>query len=352
MRVWIIRVAFIILCAVAVFHLAGSIPVRIPLHRYLITAGGAVVAAGLLVAIEKSFKKTSLSRLIPPAVGLIIGLIVGYFLTILVVAVWLEPAGQAQDAVQSAFWEAVRAYLTIGFMLLFGQFGLILGVTRAPSTVDVVEQALLRGKGQYHSPKILDTSVIIDGRIADICDIGFIEGTLIIPRFVLRELQNIADSADSLRRARGRRGLDMLKRIQEDSNKVDVQIYEEELERDEKVDTKLVELAKRLDAKVITNDFNLNKVAQIDGVSVLNVNDLANAVKPAVLPDEQLVVKVLKEGKEAGQGIGYLDDGTMVVVDGGKFYMGREIRVVVTSVLQTAAGKMIFAKTDKVVPSR
>jgi uncharacterized protein YacL len=352
MRTWIIRGVFIILCGVATFHLAGYVPERITFQRYLITLAGVAVAAGLVVAVERSLKKSFVSRFVPPAIGLIVGLVIGYFLTIIVVDIWLGSAADAEDVVQSVFWEAVKAYLTIGFMLLFGQFGLILGVTKAPAMVDVVEQALLRGKGQYHSPKILDTSVIIDGRIADICDIGFIEGTLIVPRFVLRELQNIADSADSLRRARGRRGLDMLNRIQDDSEKVDVEIYEIELERDEKVDTKLVELAKRLDAKVITNDFNLNKVAQIDGVSVLNVNDLANAVKPAVLPDEQLVVKVLKEGKEAGQGIGYLDDGTMVVVDGGKFYMGREIRVVVTSVLQTAAGKMIFAKTDKAASSR
>ena len=351
MGAWIVRGIFIVLCGIVAFQIAVSFAQASPLQPYLLTAGGVAMAVGLMV-MERSLRKSAVDRLVPPAVGLILGLVTGYFLTAYVVNFWWMPSESGMKVADDALREAVTTYLTIGLMLVFGYFGLILGMARAPAMVDVVEQALLRGKGKYHSPKLLDTSVIIDGRIADICDIGFIEGTLVIPRFVLRELQNIADSADSLRRARGRRGLDMLNRIQEETDKVDVQIYEAELEGDEKVDTKLVELAKRLNARIVTNDFNLNKVAQIDGVSVLNINDLANAVKPAVLPDEQMVVKVLKEGKEPGQGIGYLDDGTMVVVDGGKFYMGREIRVVVTSVLQTAAGKMIFAKTDRIVSAR
>ena len=356
MGVWLVRGVFILVCGFVAFQIAVSfpehIPERIPHQPYLVTIVGAVVATGL-VAVERSLKKKPVvDKLVPPAVGLILGLVTGYFLTRYVVEFWWSPSNEGVEAAQTALIEAISAYLTIGLMLIFGFFGLSLGMTGKPTTDDLVERALLKGRGKYHSPKILDTSTIIDGRIADVCDSGFIEGTLIIPRFVLRELQNIADSADPLRRARGRRGLDMLNKIQEGTDKVDVQIYETELGDNEKVDTKLVEMAKRLDAKIITNDFNLNKVAQIDKVSVLNVNDLANAVKPAVLPDEQMIVKVMKEGKEPGQGIGYLDDGTMVVVDGGKSYMSREVRVVVTSVLQTAAGKMIFAKIDRVVSHR
>jgi uncharacterized protein YacL len=191
--------------------------------------------------------------------------------------------------------------------------------------------------------KILDTSVIIDGRIADICKTGFIEGTLVIPEFVLEELQHIADSSDLLKRNRGRRGLDILNKIQKELV-VKVLIYEGDYEEITEVDSKLVKLAKALQGKVITNDFNLNKVCELQGVSVLNINDLANAVKPVVLPGEEIVVQVIKDGKEHGQGVAYLDDGTMIVVEGGRDYIGTHIEVLVTSVLQTSAGRMIFAK--------
>ncbi len=191
--------------------------------------------------------------------------------------------------------------------------------------------------------KILDTSVIIDGRIADICRTGFIEGTLIIPGFVLEELRHIADSSDSLKRNRGRRGLDILNKIQKELD-IEVEIYEEDFEDIVEVDSKLVKLAQILDGSIITNDFNLNKVAEFQKVQVLNINELANAVKPVVLPGEEMVVQVIKDGKETGQGVAYLDDGTMIVVDGGKRHIGGTIGVMVTSVLQTAAGRMIFAK--------
>ncbi len=193
------------------------------------------------------------------------------------------------------------------------------------------------------SYKILDTSVIIDGRIADICQTFFIEGVLVIPGFVLEELQHIADSSNLLRRNRGRRGLDILKKIQNEIE-VPVEIYDYDFEEIEEVDSKLVKLAKMLDGKIITNDYNLNKVAELQGVTVLNINELANAVKPVVLPGEEMEVKIIKDGEEPGQGVGYLDDGTMVVVDQGKDHIGEEIEVLVTSVLQTAAGRMIFAK--------
>jgi uncharacterized protein YacL len=192
-------------------------------------------------------------------------------------------------------------------------------------------------------PKILDTSVIIDGRVADIVQTGFLEGPLIVPSFVLSELQHIADSSDVLKRNRGRRGLDILKRIQSEAL-VAVQILDVDFDDIQDVDSKLVRLAKDLDGKVITNDFNLNKVAELQGVHVLNINDLVNAVKPMVLPGEEMTVHLIKDGKEQGQGIGYLDDGTMIVVDGGRRYIGESVGVLVTNVLQTTAGKMIFAK--------
>ncbi|EFM11519.1 PilT protein domain protein [Paenibacillus curdlanolyticus YK9] len=199
------------------------------------------------------------------------------------------------------------------------------------------------GKSRFEEHKILDTSVIIDGRIADICKTGFIEGTLVIPEFVLEELQHIADSSDLLKRNRGRRGLDILNKIQKELD-VRVLIYEGDFEEIGEVDSKLVKLAKALGGKVVTNDFNLNKVCELQGVSVLNINDLANAVKPVVLPGEEIVVQVIKDGKEHGQGVAYLDDGTMIVVEGGREYIGTTMEVLVTSVLQTSAGRMIFAK--------
>ncbi|CDN41061.1 MULTISPECIES: PIN/TRAM domain-containing protein [Paenibacillus] len=195
----------------------------------------------------------------------------------------------------------------------------------------------------FEEHKIMDTSVIIDGRIADICKTGFIEGTLVIPEFVLEELQHIADSSDLLKRNRGRRGLDILNKIQKELD-VKVLIYEGDFEEIGEVDSKLVKLAKLLRGKVLTNDFNLNKVCELQGVSVLNINDLANAVKPVVLPGEEIVVQIIKDGKEHGQGVAYLDDGTMIVVEGGRDYIGMTMEVLVTSVLQTSAGRMIFAK--------
>lgn len=200
-----------------------------------------------------------------------------------------------------------------------------------------------RSKNSKLEPKILDTSVIIDGRIFDICQTGFIEGSLIIPNFVLEELRHIADSSDSLKRNRGRRGLDILNKIQKELN-IDVQIYEKDFPNITEVDSKLLKLAQVLNGKVITNDYNLNKVAEFQGVSVLNINELANAVKPVVLPGEEMHIQVVKDGKESGQGIAYLDDGTMIVIEGGRKHIGQNLDVIVTSVLQTAAGRMIFAR--------
>lgn len=194
--------------------------------------------------------------------------------------------------------------------------------------------------------KVLDTSVIIDGRIFDLCQTGFIEGTLVIPNFVLDELRHIADSGDGLKRNRGRRGLDILNKIQKELS-IKVEIWEGDFPEISEVDTKLLKLAQVLDGKVITNDYNLNKVAEVQGVPVLNINELANAIKPVVLPGEEMKIQIVKDGKESGQGLAYLDDGTMIVVEEGRKYIGNTIIVIVTSVLQTAAGRMIFAKAKE-----
>jgi uncharacterized protein YacL len=197
--------------------------------------------------------------------------------------------------------------------------------------------------GENEVFKILDTSAIIDGRIVDICKTGFLEGVIIVAGFVLEELRHIADSPDLLKRNRGRRGLDVLNKIQKEMD-IPVQIYEGDFEDIPEVDSKLVKLAKTINGKIITNDFNLNKVCELQGIAVLNINELANAVKPVVLPGEEMVAQIIKDGKESGQGVAYLDDGTMVVVEGGRRFIGDTIEVLVTSVLQTAAGRMIFAK--------
>lgn len=197
--------------------------------------------------------------------------------------------------------------------------------------------------GEFACSKVLDTSVIIDGRIFDICQSGFIEGTLVIPTFVLDELRHIADSSDSLKRAKGRRGLDILNKIQKELS-IKVDIWEGDFKEIKEVDIKLLKLAQSMNGKVITNDYNLNKVAELQGVPVLNINELANSVKPVLLPGEIMKAQVIKDGKESGQGVAYLEDGTMIVIEEGKKYIGESIMVMVTSVLQTAAGRMIFAK--------
>ena len=224
----------------------------------------------------------------------------------------------------------------------FGYLGVTIGIREGERFNPASLKKLFRG-GVDENLKILDTSVIIDGRIADVCETEFLDGTLIIPQFILHELQHIADSSDSLKRARGRRGLDVLHRIQK-MNHMEVRIVDDDVPRIREVDSKLVALAKRSGAKIVTNDFNLNKVAELQGIKVLNINDLSNAVKPVALPGETMRVFVLKEGKEQGQGVAYLDDGTMIVVENGRRHLSRNVEVSVTSVLQTAAGRMIFTR--------
>jgi len=266
--------------------------------------------------------------------GTIVGGIIGIALGLFFATLFLIPLNfLLKNMVVVSF--AVRA--------IFGYGGMLIGLSRGKGMTIHGISGLFSGKGIEENLKILDTSVIIDGRIADVCEAGFIEGTFIVPQFILQELQYIADSQDSTKRARGRRGLDVLHKIQKMSN-ITVRIVDEDFPKIKEVDAKLVALGKVMNAKIITNDFNLNKVAQLQGVSVLNINELANSLKPVVLPGETMRVFVLKEGKEYNQGVAYLDDGTMVVVENGRKFMGKNIEVTVTSVLQTTAGRMIFSR--------
>jgi len=233
-----------------------------------------------------------------------------------------------------AIWTSVMGYL-----------GLVLGSKKVDEFFNLFGTSQAKENKDY---RILDTSTIIDGRLADICDTGFLEGTLIVPRFVLDELQYIADSSDSMKRSRGRRGLDILNRMQKSAG-ITIEIVDQDFPRIKSVDAKLVALAKKMNGKIITNDFNLNKVAELQGIRILNVNELANALKPVVLPGEVMTVKIIKEGKEAGQGVAYLDDGTMIIVDNAQRYQGATVEALVTSVLQTTAGRMIFSELKDIV---
>ncbi|MBM7853799.1 uncharacterized protein YacL [Desulfohalotomaculum tongense] len=287
--------------------------------------------------IDQYLAKTPTSDLIMGTVGLIFGLIIANLLGSIL-----------------SFMGPVGKIVWLLSTILFGYLGLSVGIKKREEILGLISNLLRFGKEKTFkteakgggSVKILDTSVIIDGRIADLCASGFIEGVLLVPTFVVDELRHIADSSDVLKRNRGRRGLDILNHMRKNMPDVKVQIYDNVRSLDDiaEVDAKLVKLAEKLNAKIMTNDFNLNKVAELQGVKVLNINELANAVKPVVLPNEEMDVQVVKDGKEFGQGLAYLDDGTMIVVEGGKRYMNQTITVVVTSVLQTAAGRMIFAK--------
>ncbi len=286
--------------------------------------GGAVLAILTILSVENT-KKTSLKKISGAVIGLLLGLVFARLLSS-AVPLFVKSGG---IAISSVIY-AILAYVGLKVGLQKGEEFTFqsLGISRG------VEEEFF---------KILDTSVIIDGRLADICETGFIEGVFIVPQFVLHELQHIADSPDAVKRTRGKRGLEILHRMQK-SVDIEVRISDQDFPRIKEVDTKLVELAKRIGGTIITNDANLNKVAELQGISVLNINALANALKPIVLPGEEINVYVLKEGKEPGQGVAYLDDGTMVVVENGRRFMGRSLDVVVTSVLQTTAGRMIFAK--------
>ncbi|WP_350343785.1 PIN/TRAM domain-containing protein [Proteinivorax tanatarense] len=302
---------FSILCALLFFTISPLISRKIiALGRYL----------------DKKLYYTPVQDIIAGIVGLIIGLVIA---TLLIFPLKELPI--------------VGPFLPFVVNLTLGYLGYIIAISKWDDILSLFGKSS-KEKSDGAMVKILDTSVIIDGRIADICEARFIEGKLVIPGFVLEELRHIADSSDTLKRNRGRRGLDILNRIQKEID-VPVVIMENDTTGEGmEVDSRLVRLAQKLKGMVVTNDYNLNKVCELQGVPVLNINELANAVKPVVLPGEEMNVEVVKDGKEAGQGIGYLDDGTMIVVDGGKNHIGENLDVLVTSVLQTAAGRMIFAK--------
>ena len=285
--------------------------------------------SGLAVLFEWLLRDLALTNLFGALVGGAIGLAMAKGIG--AALFWADPSNK-------------RVAFLHGFLLLLLPYiGLVLGGRKGEWLEPSRLLGLFRASGPQRRYKILDTSVIIDGRIADLCDTGFMDGTLVIPQFVLKELQLVADSADSMKRNRGRRGLDILQKIQKMSG-VEVSISDADYPEVREVDLKLIELARSLQGKIVTNDFNLNKVAQLRGVEVLNINELANALKPVVLPGEIMKVFVLKEGKEYNQGVAYLDDGTMVVVDNARKMISKTIDVVVTSVLQTTAGKMIFGR--------
>ena len=292
---------------------------------------GLVIGVGTIF-FELRVRRASLKTLIGAATGSILGIVGAALIgTLLTPQPWDQP---------------VKSFVVICLVMFMAYVGLLVGAAKG----DYIDLSALGGilseKGAKQSYKILDTSVIIDGRVADIAEAGFMGGVIMIPQFVLRELQQIADSSDSAKRNRGRRGLDILQRIQKNSN-LEVQIYEADFPQVKEVDLKLIELGKLLNAPIVTNDFNLNKVAHLRGVEVLNINELANALKPVVLPGEIMRVFILKEGKEYNQGVAYLDDGTMVVVDNARRQIGKNVDMVVTSVLQTTAGKMIFGRVEE-----
>ncbi|MGH9200682.1 MAG: PIN/TRAM domain-containing protein [Vicinamibacterales bacterium] len=287
--------------------------------------GLAVLAVGLEWQLRSTPVTNMLGALLGGGIGLLLAKGIGAALF------WIDHADQR------------AAFLHSFILLLLPYLGLVVGGRRGEWLEPSRMMTLFRPAGPERRYKILDTSVIIDGRIADLCDTGFMDGTLVIPQFVLKELQLVADSSDSMKRNRGRRGLDILQKIQKMSG-VDVVISDVDYPEIREVDLKLIELARNLPGKIVTNDFNLNKVAQLRGVDVLNINELANALKPVVLPGEIMKVFILKEGKEYNQGVAYLDDGTMVVVDNARKMISKTIDIVVTSVLQTTAGKMIFGR--------
>jgi uncharacterized protein YacL len=300
--------------------------------RLLDTAVG-VALGGAIIFFEIRLRAVSLKRLIGSALGSVTGIVGAYLFSLVI-----------RNSVPNGH---LQSFLQLLVMCVMAYVGLVVGAAKG----ELLNLAALGGifggeKQSRRSYKILDTSVIIDGRIADIAETGFLDGVLTIPAFVLRELQLVADSADSLKRNRGRRGLDILQRIQKLTN-IQVTIVEDDFPSVREVDMKLIELAKVYEGKIVTNDFNLNKVAQLHGVEVLNINELANALKPIVLPGEIMKVFILKEGKEYNQGVAYLDDGTMVVVDNARKMIGKTVDISVTSVLQTTAGKMIFGKFDE-----
>lgn len=331
MTIIAIRVFFIFLSSVAGYYIGSLFGAFQP--AWLI--GGALIGCGaalVIILIEITMKRFSVRNLSAAVFGLIFGFFMAWILTSVMRLIPMS--------IQ------MFASLQIILILIFCYLGMVIAMRGKDEFNLIIPYVKFVRQDKKDDIVILDTSVIIDGRIADIFRTHFIEGRIVIPRFVLKELQQIADSQDSLKRNRGRRGLDVLNKIQK-STDLDVRIQEEDFPEVKEVDAKLVKLAKLLGGKIFTNDFNLNKVAELQGITVLNVNELAGALRPVVLPGEPMEVLISKEGKEYNQGIAYLDDGTMIVIDSSKHLIGQKVKVIVTSVLQTSAGRMIFAKLEE-----
>ena len=326
----IVRALLVLICSVSGYFIAYYTMAAASSYAVFQAIFGLIiglVVALLVIRVERDIRKQSVRIIAGGVGGMIIGLLIA-----LMIGFGLNMVIRIPQNQQVVPWIYL---LLIGIL---GYMGLVIGSKK-------VEEVNFRttDSRKLMDHRLLDTSVIIDGRIADICDTGFVDGELIVPRFVLNELQFIADSSDSMKRSRGRRGLDVLNRMQK-STAINIEIVEQDFPKIKGVDGKLVALAQKLSAKLLTNDYNLNKVAELQGVRVLNVNELANAMKPVVLPGEQMTVKIIREGKEQGQGVGYLDDGTMIIVDGAQKMINTTVDVVVTSVLQTMAGRMIFTE--------
>lgn len=330
MTLLFVRIFFVILSTVVGFFISTYI-VSPGSKNGLIGALSGLLASIVLILFERGMRKVSIRNLSAAVFGLIFGLFMSW---VLISAIKLIP-------MDAETFSIIQIILT----LMFCYLGMVIAMRGKDEFNLIIPYVKFTRQDERDDIILLDTSVIIDGRISDICATKFIEGRLVVPRFVLKELQHIADSGDVLKRNRGRRGLDILNKIQKNSD-IDVKIEEADFPEIQDVDAKLVKLAKVLGAKIFTNDFNLNKIAQLQGVVVLNVNELANALKPVVLPGEVLEAKIVKEGKEFNQGIAYLEDGTMIVADNTRNLIGHTVRVLVTSVLQTSAGRMIFAKLE------
>ena len=323
-----IRIFFVILSVIIGFQIGSFVQAGVADFSVLGASIGFLIAI-LIIILEFTMRKVSVRGLSSAVFGLLFGLIMAKLVSDTLALISLD-----KNLVYS-----LRVVLTLVFCYL----GMIMAIRGRDEFNIIVPYVKFSRQDQKDEMILLDTSVIIDGRIADICKTGFLDGKFIVPRFVLKELQQIADSADSLKRERGRRGLDILSKLQKNSN-IDVKIHNDDFPDIKEVDLKLVKLAKVLGAKIFTSDYNLNKVSEIQGIRVLNVNELANALRPVVLPGEMIETRLIKEGKEYNQGVGYLEDGTMIVVDNGRRLIGQNVNVVVGSVLQTAAGRMIFGK--------
>ena len=327
MDIFILR--FII---IAIITISGYYFPPFQLKNYF-GAGLALILGVVIVYLETRIRKSQFKIIWSSTLGTYAGVLLGWGLGSIYQTIY-------QDT-------ATGSFIRIFFLIIMPYIGFLVGTRKFEWLYPAHLFEFFREKSTGgQTQKILDTSVIIDGRIADISNTAFIEGPLIVPQFILKELQLVADSADGIKRQRGRRGLDVLGQLQK-SSQVSVVISEADFPEIKEVDTKLIEMAKQMDGKIITNDYNLSKIAQLQGIPILNINELANTLKPVVLPGEAIKVFILKEGKEKDQGVAYLDDGTMVVVDNSRKLIGQTVDVTVTSVLQTTVGKMIFGRYNE-----